>query len=76
MGTIGRLERLGAVPGCGVAYLPSDAHGRTCPHLDAELVFDPDEIRGAYLLTEVQQPATPRLHVVLRMIARVGGFLG
>ncbi|MFJ4293625.1 IS4 family transposase [Cupriavidus sp. NPDC089707] len=50
--------------------------GRTCPHLDADLFFDPDEIRGAYLLTSVKQPAKPTLNEVLRLIARLGGFLG
>ena len=50
--------------------------GRTCPDLDADLFFDPDEIRGAYLLTSVKQPAKPTLNEVLRLIARLGGFLG
>jgi hypothetical protein len=49
--------------------------GRTCPELDAELFFDSDEIRGAYLLTKIKQPAKPKLHEVLRLIARLGGFL-
>jgi hypothetical protein len=49
--------------------------GRTCPDLDATLFFDPDEIRGAYLLMEVAQPAKPKLNEVLRLIARLGGFL-
>jgi hypothetical protein len=31
--------------------------GRTCPDVDAELFFDVDEIRGAYLLTEAKQSA-------------------
>lgn len=50
--------------------------GRTCPDLDASMFFDPDEIRGAYLLTKVAQPARPRLNEVLRLVARLGGFLG
>jgi hypothetical protein len=50
--------------------------GRTCPDLDAKLFFEPDEIRGVYLLTSVKQPAKPRLNEVLRLIARLGGFLG
>ena len=50
--------------------------GRTCPDLDADLFFDPDEIRGAYLLTRVKRPAKPTLNEVLRLIARLGGFLG
>jgi hypothetical protein len=50
--------------------------GRSCPDLDAELFFDVDEIHGAYLLTDVRQPATPKLNEVLRLIARLSGFLG
>ncbi|XYI40321.1 hypothetical protein DAMDJJ_19520 [Cupriavidus necator] len=50
--------------------------GRNCPDPDAELCFDPDEIRGAYLLTSVKQPAKPTLNEVLRLIACLGGFLG
>ena len=50
--------------------------GRTCPDLDAALFFDPDEIRGAYLLTKTKQPPTSRLNDLLRLIARLGGFLG
>ena len=40
------------------------------------MFFEPDEIDGAYLLTEVVQPDVPKLNEVLRLIARVGGFLG
>ncbi len=51
--------------------------GRTCPDLDASIFFDPDEIRGAYLLTKVPQPDhPPTLNEVLRLVARLGGFLG
>jgi hypothetical protein len=51
--------------------------GRTCPDLDASLFFDPDEIRGAYLLTKQRRPdRPPTLNEVLRLVARVGGFLG
>lgn len=50
--------------------------GRICPDLDASLFFDPDEIRGAYLLTKERRPdRPPTLNEVLRMVARVGGFL-
>jgi hypothetical protein len=49
--------------------------GRTCPDLDAHLFFDPDEIRAAYLLTKTRAPAQSRLNEVLRLIARLGGFL-
>ena len=51
--------------------------GRTCPDLDASYFFDPDEIRGAYLLTKAKPPdRPPTLNEVLRLVARVGGFLG
>ena len=51
--------------------------GRTCPDLDARHFFDPDEIRGAYLLTKQPKPTLPpTLNQVVRLIARVGGFLG
>ncbi len=51
--------------------------GRICPDLDASLFFDPDEIRGAYLLTKQKRPdQPPSLNEVVRLIARVGGFLG
>lgn len=51
--------------------------GRTCPNLDAALFFDPDEIRGAYLLTKKKMPSTPpTLNEIVRLIAQVGGFLG
>jgi hypothetical protein len=52
--------------------------GRTCPELDASLFFSPDEIQGAYLLTNTKQPADrmPTLNEVLRLVARLGGFIG
>lgn len=77
LGTIQRLERalaLFMVVAWRVAHLMR--LGRTCPDLDAELFFERDEIRGAYLLSEVKQPAKPTLNEVLRLIARLGGFLG
>lgn len=58
-----------------VAYLMR--LGRTGPDIDASNFFDPDEIRGAYLLTKERRPDwPPTLNEVLRLIARVGGFLG
>lgn len=77
LGAMERIERalaLFLVVAWRIAHLMR--MGRTCPDLDAELFFDIDEIRGAYLLTEVKQPARPRLNEVLRLIARLGGFLG
>ena len=50
--------------------------GRTCPELDAALFFDPDEIRGAYLLAKRKPPSEPpTINEVLRLIATLGGFL-
>lgn len=37
--------------------------------------FDADEIQSAYVLNKPLPPAAPRLNEVLRMVARVGGFL-
>ncbi|WP_425220212.1 IS4 family transposase [Ralstonia solanacearum] len=76
LGAIERLERALAmflVVAWRIGYLMRK--GRACPDLDAELFFDPAEIRGAYLLTELKQPARPKLNEVLRLIARLGGFL-
>jgi hypothetical protein len=76
LGTIERLERalaLFLVVAWRVAHLMR--LGRTCPDLDAYLLFDPDEIRAAYLLTKTRTPAQPKLNEVLRLVARLGGFL-
>lgn len=49
--------------------------GRTLPDLSAELVFDSDEWRAAYVLNKKSIPrAVPQLNEVLRLIARRGGF--
>ncbi|WP_338844729.1 IS4 family transposase [Massilia sp. W12] len=76
LSTMARLERalaLFMVVAWRIAYLMRK--GRTCPDLDATLFFDPDEIRAAYLLNKKKAPAMPGLNEVLRMVARVGGFL-
>ena len=50
---------------------------RTCPDLDAELLFDREGWQTAYILTKRPIPdVTPRLNEVIRLIAIVGGFLG
>lgn len=51
--------------------------GRTCPDLPADLVFEPDEIRVAYLLREKEPPKDrrPTINEVLRLVAQIGGFL-
>jgi hypothetical protein len=76
LGTIERLERalaLFLVVAWRVTYLMR--LGRTCPDLDARLFFDPDEIRAAYLLTKTPRSVQPKLNEVLRLVARLGGFL-
>ena len=78
LSSIERLERalaLFMVVAWRITYLMRK--GRTCPDLAASLFFDPDEIRGAHLLTKKKMPATPpTLNEIVRMIAQVGGFLG
>ena len=50
--------------------------GRTLPDLDAGLLFEPDEWQAAYILTKKPVPKkAPRLNEVLRLVARLGGFL-
>ena len=74
---IDRLERalaLFMVVSWRIAYLMRT--GRTSPDLDAAMFFDPDEIRGAYLLAKKMPPNTPpSVNEVLRLVATLGGFL-
>lgn len=50
--------------------------GRTCPELDATLLFEPDEWRAAFILNKMPLPKTPpRLNEVVHLVARLGGFL-
>lgn len=78
LSAIARIERalaLFMVVAWRIAFLMRK--GRNCPELDARLFFDPDEIRGAHLLTKKKMPDTPpTLNEVVRLIAQVGGFLG
>ena len=51
--------------------------GRTVPDLDAGLLLEPEEWQAAYILAKKPLPKQPpRLNAVIRLIARVGGFLG
>jgi len=51
--------------------------GRTCPDLDAALFFERDEWRAAYILNKKKPPSgPPKLNEVVRLVARLGGFLG
>lgn len=50
--------------------------GRTCPDLDAALLFERDEWQAAYILNRKMVPKTPpRLNEVVRLVAMLGGFL-
>lgn len=50
--------------------------GRSCPDLDAQLMFEPDEWRAAYILNQKKLPdKPPTLNEVVRLVARLGGFL-
>jgi hypothetical protein len=51
--------------------------GRTCPELDASLLFAADEIHGAHVLCKKARPKKPpTLNQMIRMVASLGGFLG
>ena len=50
--------------------------GRTCPVLDAELMFESDERRAAFILNKQSPPdKAPRLNEVVWLVAKLGGFL-
>ena len=51
--------------------------GRTCPDLDAQLLFEPDEWKSAYILNKQKLPSKPpTLIEVMRLIARLSGARG
>lgn len=51
--------------------------GRTLPDLDVASLLEPEEWQAAYILAKKPLPRQPpRLNEVLRLIARLGGFLG
>jgi IS4 transposase len=50
--------------------------GRLLPQLPADILFERDEWRAAYVLNRKKAPAeTPSLREVIRLIAQSGGFL-
>ena len=50
--------------------------GRSCPDVDAQLMFEPDEWQVAYILKKQKLPdKPPTLSEVVPLIARLGGFL-
>lgn len=72
-----RIERalaLFMVVSWRIAYLMRT--GRTCPDLNAALMFDDDEVKAAYVLNKKTPPLRPAgLNEVLRHVAMLGGFL-
>lgn len=51
--------------------------GRTLPDLPADLLFETDEWRAAFILNKKPVPKqVPTLNTVVRLIAQRGGFLG
>lgn len=50
--------------------------GRTCPDLEAALLFEQEEWQAAYILNRKKVPKTPpKLNEVVRLVAMLGGFL-
>lgn len=77
LSTVARLERalaLFMVVAWRIARLMR--LGRTCPDLEAALLFEQDEWQAAYILNRKKVPKTPpRLNEVVRLVAMLGGFL-
>lgn len=77
MGEIGRIERavmMYMIVAWRIARLMR--RGRSCPEMDAALVFEADEWKAAYILNKEKIPdKAPTLNEVVRRIARLGGFL-
>jgi len=51
--------------------------GRSCPDLDCEAVFDPAEWRSVWAVVKRTEPPKqrPRLADLLRLVARLGGYI-
>jgi len=50
--------------------------GRSCPDMGAQVMFEPDEWKAAYILNKLPPPQSPpKLNDVVRLVARLGGFL-
>lgn len=50
--------------------------GRTLPELPADLLFEADEWKAAFILNKRRPPEqVPQLNIVLRLVAQCGGFL-
>ncbi|WP_084766306.1 IS4 family transposase [Nitrococcus mobilis] len=51
--------------------------GRRCPDLSCDVVFETEEWRAIYIVSQRAQPPDepPPLDAIVRMLAGVGGFL-
>lgn len=51
--------------------------GRECPEIDCEVIFEPSEWKSVYVILgeELPKSGCPSLNTVVRMIARLGGFI-
>lgn len=52
--------------------------GRHCPEISSDLVFDEKEWKAVYAITQRKSPprVAPKLNVMIKMIASLGGHLG
>ncbi len=52
--------------------------GQECPGLPCDVVFDPEEWQAAWMVAHRQKPPPepPPLGEMVRLVARLGGFLG
>lgn len=52
--------------------------GRECPDVNCEIIFDKVEWQAAYVATTKKRPPNkpPTLREMIRMVAKLGGFLG
>jgi len=51
--------------------------GRECPEIDCEVIFEPSEWKSVFVILGEDLPSegNPSLNTVVRMIARLGGFI-
>ena len=79
LGTLERLERalvIYLIIAWRILHLVT--WGRDCPELSCEVVFDPEEWQAAWIVAHRRPPpdTPPPLGMMVRLIARFGGFLG
>jgi Transposase DNA-binding/Transposase Tn5 dimerisation domain len=79
LGTLERLERalvIYLIIAWRILHLVT--WGRDCPDLPCEVVFDPEEWQAAWIVAHWRPPpdTPPTLGMMVRLIARFGGFLG